>query len=290
MGLNYELTPHHRAYVSYSIAHKEPTRNDYENNLGLGLKAERLNDLEVGYKYLSEKLSAGANLYWMDYKDQFVLTGELNEIGEAVAINVPKSYRLGVELEAAWQPVDWFRWDANATLSTNKVKDAVVTLDDGTNAAVGDTHLSFSPDVIANSIFTFSWQGLKASLQCQYIGEQYLTNSGFKTMTGWDANGQETQESLMLDDHLTTNLDLSYSCRLPRFGLKDVTVGVTLYNLFSTKYDTNGWAAPAYKNEGGRVVAYNGSYATDYALRDQWAVGFAPAAPFNLMAHLSLNF
>ena len=289
-GLNYDITPNHKVYASYAIAHKEPTRNDYESNMGLDLKAERLNDLEVGYKFLSQTFSAGVNLYWMNYKDQFVLTGELNEIGEAVAINVPKSYRLGVELEAAWQPVDWFRWDANATFSKNRVKDAVVTLDDGTNASVGDTPLSFSPGVIVNNILTFSYKGFKASVQSQYIGEQYLTNSGFKTMTGWDADGQETTESLMLDDHFNTNVDLSYTFGLKAFGVKEVTAGLTLYNIFSAKYDTNGWAAPAYQQKDGRVVAYNGSYATDWALRDQWAVGFAPSAPFNLMAHLSVNF
>ena len=286
-GLNYQINKNHRVYVSYAIAHKEPTRNDYENNLGIGIKSERLNDLEAGYKFQSEKFSAGANFYWMNYKDQFVLTGELNEIGEAVAINVPKSYRLGVELEAAWKPVDWFRWDANATFSKNRVKDAQVTLDDGaTNASVGDTPLSFSPDVIANNIFTFSWKGFDLSLQSRYVGDQYLTNSGFKTMTGYDADGNETVESLLLEKNFTTNVDLSYNFSLPTFGLKDATLGVTFYNIFSKKYDTNGWAAPSYKLNGGQVVAYNGAG----GVRDQWAVGFAPAAPFNFMAHLSLNF
>ena len=286
-GLNYQISKNHRVYVSYAIAHKEPTRNDYENNLGIGIKSERLNDLEAGYKFQSEKFSAGANFYWMNYKDQFVLTGELNEIGEAVAINVPKSYRLGVELEAAWKPVDWFRWDANATFSKNRVKDAQVTLDDGaTNASVGDTPLSFSPDVIANNIFTFSWKGFDLSLQSRYVGDQYLTNSGFKTMTGYDADGNETVESLLLEKNFTTNVDLSYNFSLPTFGLKDATLGVTFYNIFSKKYDTNGWAAPSYKLNGGQVVAYNGAG----GVRDQWAVGFAPAAPFNWMAHLSLNF
>ena len=142
VGLNYDITKQHRVYVSYAIAHKEPTRNDYQNNFDsntynfLPMKAERLNDLEVGYKFLSPKFTAGVNLYWMDYKDQFVLTGALNDIGEAVAVNMPKSYRLGVELEAAWKPVDWFRWDANATFSKNRVKDAVVTLQEY-NATTG---------------------------------------------------------------------------------------------------------------------------------------------------------
>jgi len=99
--------------------------------MGIEQKAERLNDLEAGYKFQSEKFSAGANVYWMSYKDQFVLTGELNFIGEPISRNVGSSYRLGVELEAAWKPVDWFRWDANATFSKNRAQDWEVTLMDG---------------------------------------------------------------------------------------------------------------------------------------------------------------
>ena len=286
-GLNYQISPNHRVYASYAIAHKEPTRNDYESNIGLTLKAERLNDLEAGYKFQSPTFSAGVNLYWMNYKDQFVLTGELNEIGEAVAINVPKSYRMGAEIEAAWKPLDWLRWDANATLSKNRVKNAIVTLDDGTtNASLGDTPLSFSPDLIVNNILTFSYRSLSASIQSRFVGDQYLTNSGFKTMTGYDADGNETSESLLLKKNFTTNVDLAYTFGLPYFGVKEATVGITFYNVFSQKYDTNGWAAPSYKMQGGQVVAYNGAG----GIGDQWAAGFAPAAPFNFMAHLSVNF
>ena len=290
-GINYQINDNNRVYASYAIAHKEPTRNDYEDNIGLKMKAERLDDLEAGYKFLSETFSAGANLYWMDYEDQFVLTGELNEIGEAVAINVPESYRMGIELEAAWQPVDWFRWDANATLSRNRVKDVKVALNDGTEASLGDQPLSFSPDVIANSIFTFQHKGLSATLSGRYIGQQYLTNSGFEKMTCWEADGTtETQESIVLDGHFTSDLDLSYSFALPHYGVKKASVGITLYNLFSTKYDTGGWAAPSYRMNNGKVEAYNASCLTDYAVRDQWGVGFAPAAPFHCMAHLSVLF
>jgi iron complex outermembrane receptor protein len=299
-GLNYQLSPNHRIYASYAIAHKEPTRNDYQNNFGLNLKSERLNDLEVGYNFRSTRFTAGLNLYWMNYKDQFVLTGALNEIGEAVAMNVPKSYRLGAEVEAAWRPADWFRWDLNATLSKNRVKDAVVALHEydktsgnfvnaGT-ASVGDAPLSFSPDLILNNILTFSYWGFKGSVQSQYIGKQYLTNSGFKTMVGYDENGNATEESLLIGGRFTTNVDLSYNFGLPRCGLKDVTVGVMFYNVFNTKYDTNGWASPKYHTVNGQTVAYNGSCLADGAVRDQWAVGFAPAAPFNFMAHLSVNF
>ena len=286
-GLNYDITPNHKAYISYAIAHKEPTRNNFQNNLNAAMelpKAERLNDLEVGYKYQSKVFSAGANLYWMDYKDQFVLTGEIDKIGEAITRNVDKSYRLGVELEAAVKPVDWFRWDINATWSKNRVKGITVVLDDGNVADLGDQPLAFSPDWIANNIFTFNYKGMKASIQSQYVSKQYMTNTGFESYRTLDDNDKPVDVGMMLDGHFTTNIDLSYNFKLPKLGLKDATIGVTLYNLFSAEYDNNGWAAPAYTKENGNVVA------TGHGTHDQYEAGFAPSAPFNVMAHLSVNF
>ena len=286
-GLNYDITPNHKVYVSYAIAHKEPTRNNYQNNMNAELpmpKAERLNDLEAGYKYQSPTFSAGLNLYWMDYKDQFVLTGEIDKVGEAVTRNLDKSFRLGVEAEAAWKPVDWFRWDANATWSRNRVKGITVQLTDGSVADLGDQPLAFSPDWIVNNIFSFNYRGFSASVQSQYVSKQYLTNTGFESYKTLDDDGKPVDVSMILDGHFTTNLDLSYNFQLPKFGLKDVTLGVTLYNLFSAEYDNNGWAAPAFSRENGAVVA------TGWDTSDQYEAGFAPSAPFNMMAHLSLNF
>lgn len=286
-GVNYDLTPNHKVYASYAIAHKEPTRNNFENNINAELempKAERLNDLEAGYKYQSAVFSAGANLYWMNYKDQFVLTGEIDKIGEAITRNMPKSYRLGVELEAAVKPADWLRWDVNATWSRNRVKDITVKLADATVANLGDQPLAFSPDWIVNSILAFNYRGFEASVMNQYVSKQYMTNTGFESYQTLGDDDQPVDVSMMLDGHFTTNLDLSYNFRLPRLGMKDVTVGVTLYNLFSAEYDNNGWAAPAYDMKDGRVVA------TGWGTHDQYEAGFAPSAPFNMMAHLSVNF
>ena len=286
-GMNYDITSNHKVYASYAIAHKEPTRNNFQNSLNAELdqpKAERLNDLEVGYKYQSQLFTAGANLYWMDYKDQFVLTGEIDKIGEAITRNVPDSYRLGVELEAALKPIDWFRWDVNATWSKNRVKGITVQLMDGGVADLGNQPLAFSPNFILNNILTFNYRGLKASVQSQYVSEQYMTNTGFKSYQTHDDNGQLVDVGMMLDGHFTTNVDLSYNFQLPKLGIKDVTVGLTLYNLFSAKFDNNGWAAPAFTQQGDKVIA------TGWGESDQYEAGFAPSAPFNMMAHLSVNF
>ena len=290
-GLNYEITPNHRVYASYAIAHREPTRDHYEEHYGEEIKAERMGDVEIGYQFQSEHFTAGINLYHMHYKDQFVLTGELDDEGVAITKNIDKSYRMGIELEAAWKPVDWFRWDANATFSKNRAKNMMVTLDDySTVVNVGETPLSFSPGFIFNNIFSFNYKGFDAAIQSQFIGEQYLTNYGVKEMTCWSDwamdDAHKTTETLMLKKHFTTNIDLSYQFSIPQWSLKSARVGVTLYNVFSAKFDNNGWAAPQFRQDSnGNVYAVN-----TWGLRDSEAVGFAPSAPFNFMAHLDINF
>lgn len=285
-GINYQLDSHNRLYASYAISHKEPTRNDYQDNEVQHLKAEKLQDVEFGYRYESQKFTAGANFYYMYYNHQYVLTGELNDIGEMKASNENsgRSYREGVELEAAWKPVDWFRWDANATLSRNICKDWTVTLKDGSAVSLGDTHTAFSPDFIFNNIFTFNYKGFNAGIQSQYIGKQYLTNTDFDSYKNYNKDGSFDQDvDMFLKAHFNTNVNLSYHFALPCFGLKDITLGVTLYNIFNAKYDNNGWAAPSFRKDSkGNVEAY----CTD----DLYEAGFAPSAPFNWMAHLSINF
>ena len=285
-GINYQLDSHNRLYASYAISHKEPTRNDYQDNEVQHLKAEKLQDVEFGYRYESQKFTAGANFYYMYYNHQYVLTGELNDIGEMKASNENsgRSYREGVELEAAWKPVDWFRWDANATLSRNICKDWTVTLKDGSAVSLGDTHTAFSPDFIFNNIFTFNYKGFNAGIQSQYIGKQYLTNTDFDSYKNYNKDGSfDRNVDMFLKAHFNTNVNLSYHFALPCFGLKDITLGVTLYNIFNAKYDNNGWAAPSFRKDSkGNVEAY----CTD----DLYEAGFAPSAPLNWMAHLSINF
>ena len=290
VGLNYELNRHNRLYASYAMSHREPVRNNYQDNYVTHLKAERLQDIEVGYKYSSRRFTAGANLYYMLYDDQYVLTGQLNNIGQMIASNENsgKSYRAGIELEGAWQPVNWFRWDANLTLSRARNKDWTITTDDNNVVNLGETHTAFSPDVIFNNIFTFEYRGFQANIQSRFVGEQYMTNTDHKYYTNYNADGTvQSHVGMMLDKFFTTNVNLSYTFEAERFGLKklglkDATLGVTLYNIFNAKYDNNGWAAPGYRMNGGKVEAY--------CVDDLYEAGFAPSAPFNFLFNLSLGF
>ena len=268
-GLSWQINDHNRVFGSFSVAQKEPTRNNYtDGKLLEHPKAERLLDYELGYVFANKWLNIGANLYYMDYKDQLVLTGELNEIGEPVAANVPESYRMGVELMAGVKLDCGFTWDINATLSKNRVKDFTETLYEDEwvggeqwNTKKGDTHIAFSPDFILNNQFGYNYKGFSASLQSQYVSKQYMSNADC--------------ENHVLDAYFVSNLNLAYTFKLP--SLKSVTVGCTVYNLFNEEYENNGYAGSGFYYDGDQRVRY------DYA-------GYAAQAGTNFLAHLTLKF
>lgn len=282
-GLMYNFDGGHTVYASYAIAHKEPTRNDFEDMMAeadaVVPQSERLNNLEVGYKYESEKLSAFANAYYMVYDNQFVLTGAQDANGEMVARNIKDSYRLGLELGGSWRPFRGFEWDLNATISKNRAKNMNVTVinEDWSQsyANVGTTHLAFSPDFILNNQFSYEWKGLRAALTSKFVSEQYMTNSGFKAYQ--EEDGSYTRA--MIDKFFVTDLDLSYSFKMKY--VKKATVGVTVYNLFNEEYETNGSCSMNFRNSNGKIEAYNGGWA--------WAT-FSAQAPTHFLAYISLNF
>lgn len=270
VGLNWQPTKHLRIFASVAQAHKEPTRNNYTDGyLTEHPRAERLTDYELGATYTADNWHVGANLYWMDYKDQLVLTGELNEIGEAVSANVPKSYRAGIELQGGFSLPFGLSWEGNFTLSRNRIRDFKETIygyDDDWNdlpAAVvdhGDTHIAFSPDIIAGSTLNYTYKGLRTSLHTQFVSEQYMSNA--------DVAAHK------LDAYCVSNLDVSYTFS-PKSLAKNASIGVTVYNLFNEEYENNGWASSSYQNTPDTRVNYT---------------GYAAQAGINFLAHLTLKF
>lgn len=264
VGLNYEFAKHHAAYFSFAVAHKEPTRSDFTDRyLFSGLegnpKAERLLDYELGYRFKHPVVDAGINLYYMSYRNQLVHTGLTNEGGDNLNINVPDSYRRGIELTLAVRPAKWFTFGANATFSQNRIKNYTENIGDK-QFDMGTRTIAYSPNVIAGTVFDFHVKGFAAVLQTQYVGKQYLTNGNYDDLT--------------LDRYCVTNLDLSYTLQTHR--IRSVRFGVALYNLFNTEYCSNG---------------YGGSWLNGETLatRGSWACYF-PQAPLNLLANVTLNF
>ena len=267
-GASWQIDRNNRLFASVSVAHKEPTRNNYtDGKLDEHPKAERLTDYELGYTFANKYFHAGANIYYMDYKDQLVLTGELNEIGEPLAANIPDSYRMGVELMAGVELPCGFNWDANATFSRNRIKNFTEVLyDDDTyerwEINHGSTQISFSPDIIVNNTFSYRLKGFEASLQSNYVSKQYMSNT--------------EQKEHSLDAYFVSNLSLSYTFKLPK--TKSVTVGATIYNIFNEEYESNGYAGSGYYTDGdGTRHRYN------YA-------GYAAQAGTNVLGHINIDF
>ena len=267
-GLTYNSGPH-RAYASWSVAHKEPTRDNFTDSDPEHYPvAERLFDYELGYRFTNKLLTVGANLYYMDYKDQLVVTGQLSDTGNPVSFNVPDSYRMGIELQGELRPLTWFDWQVNATLSRNRIKNFVEYIyeDEWTNPITvdcGDTPIAFSPDFIFNNAFNFHVKGFDASLITKYVSSQYMNNA--------------KSEIAKLDGYCTTDLRLAYTFK-KLHGIKALRLGFTVYNLFNAKYFNNGYTGAGYYiNDEGQKEIYR------YA-------GFAAQAPTNVMATVSLNF
>lgn len=266
-GLTY-IKGGHRAFASWSVAHKEPVRDNFtDGDPNHYPSAERLFDYELGYSYTTSLFSLSANLYYMDYKDQLVVTGQLSDTGNPLSVNVPDSYRMGVELQGALRPVSWFDWQINATLSRNRIKDFVEYIyeDEWTNPITidcGDTPIAFSPSVILNNAFNFNWRGFEASLQTRYVSSQYMNN----------ARSAEAK----LDSYCVTDLHLAYTFKNIK-GVKGLRLGFAVYNLFDEKYCNNGYAGAGYYVDGGEKIIYR------YA-------GFAAQATTNVMGTVALTF
>ena len=130
LGLVYNISEKHRAYFSFGIANREPNRSVYRDaSPGEEPTFETLYDYELGYKYATSKLTFSGNLFYMDYNNQLVLTGKINNVGAPIMTNVKESYRAGIELQAGIRLAKRLKWDLNAGFSTNKIKDFISYVD-----------------------------------------------------------------------------------------------------------------------------------------------------------------
>lgn len=234
-GVNYRINGG-KLYLSYAIANREPNRDDLQANPDT--KNEFLQDWELGLeKQFSSVLSFTANLYYMQYKDQLVLSGVINDVGDFVRQNVDKSYRAGVELGALANLTKDFRMNANLTLSKNIIQEVNATKDDSV-VVIKDVDTSFSPSVIANLGLSYDLsKAFTVGLINQYVGKQYLDNT--------------QNENFRLKDYFLTDFNAKYSFELPRTS---VDLKLLVNNLFNQKYINNGFVygdAPYYYAQAG---------------------------------------
>jgi iron complex outermembrane recepter protein len=248
-GVSYEINKSNQLYFSYAVAHREPTRSNLTDAVdSLRPTPETLNDFELGYHLTMKKLLVNANLYYMDYKDQLVFTGEINDVGAAVMTNVAKSHRAGIEISAVWQPLNWLKWNANATFSQNKINNFTEYVDDWDtwgqrDTLLGNTNIAFSPEVIAaSSIIVTPVKNFELSILSKYVGKQYIDNS--------------SSEDRKLDAYLVNNFILRFTFK-PKF-VKEVSLFFSINNLLNEQYEANAWIYSYY--EGGERKAMDGYF------------------------------
>lgn len=276
MGLTYRINNYSNVYGSYAVGNREPNRDDLTKN-PITPVSEQLHDFEFGYKLQNSNFYLNANLYYMDYKDQLVLTGDLDDVGDPIRQNVADSYRAGIEIQTGYKLSDQFRIDANATFSQNKIKafDYIVydtqydpnTYDTVSYEAVvttyEDTDISFSPNVIFGSTLTYSpIKNANIALLSKYVGQQYLDNT--------------SSDSKSMDGYFVNNLNLSY--RIKPTWIKEVAFNVLVNNVFNNKYVSNGYTYSYF---------YRPENSNDAPITENF---YYPQATTNFLAGVTLKF
>ena len=261
-GLTYEFDPANQLYFSFARAHKEPNRDDYENGTP---EPEELNDFELGWRYTTDRVQVNTNLYFMDYHNQLVLTGGIDDTGAFVRENSGNSYRLGLEIDAAIRITDELSLRPNLAVSRNKNRDFLATWD-GELQNFGDTDISFSPEVVAANIIDYRpVQNLEIALLSKYVGEQFMSNVEAKASK--------------LDSYFVNDINIQYTwSSAPLF--KEVVFTGLINNVFNELYVSNGyfytWDEPNESLPGGQET-FEGA-------------GYYPQAETNFLAGVTLKF
>ncbi|MDO6515800.1 TonB-dependent receptor [Zobellia uliginosa] len=241
-GVVFNLDVNNNFYFSYAVANREPNRNDYE---GGSPKSEKLNDFELGWRYVSTSFQLNANAYYMKYKDQLVLTGQLNDVGAPLRANVGDSYRLGFELDANIQIGKKFFWRPNLAVSSNKNID-FFTENNGVLEELGNTTIAFSPNIITGNVLGYNpLYNLQLSLLNKYVGKQYMNNIH--------------NEDSVLDSYSQTDFNIQYQIDVNTF-VKSITLSGLVNNIFDSKFVSNG------ADYGGGYIYYYPQAGTNFLL------------------------
>jgi iron complex outermembrane receptor protein len=260
-GITYRLNSNDHIYFSYARANREPSRSDFESNTAI--KPEQLNDFELGWRHDSSKFSFNANAYYMLYNEQLVLSGAIDDVGAPLRTNSGKSSRLGLELEAAIQLSDQFAVQPNFTLSTNKTKESISSID-GELVNLGKTNIAFSPEIIVGNAVVFQPKdNVRISMLTKYVGEQFMGNTD--------------SEASKLKSYLVNDLNLSYELK-PKSVFKSIVISVMVNNLFNEKYVSNGY-----------YYTYDDTWSDPGMTTTIEGAGYYPQATTNFLAGLTLK-
>lgn len=260
-GFTWDYSANNKFYLSYAVAQREPNRNDYENG---NPRPEKLDDVELGWRYLSPDFQLNANVYYMKYKDQLVLTGELNDVGAPIRANVGDSYRLGLEVEASLKLGRQFQWQPNIALSSNRNIDFIFQRD-GVIENLGNTNIAYSPRIIVgNRIGWMPDDKLEIALLTKYVGEQYM--------------GNIDSENSTLEAYSQSDISLNYTLELAGF-VKSITLSGLVNNIFDSKFVSNGY-----------FFTFDDDFSNPGTVTTIEGAGYYPQAGINFLAGATVRF
>jgi iron complex outermembrane receptor protein len=285
-GITYQLDERNNIYASFAVGNHEPNRDDYTNSTPASRpKPENLKDFEAGYRTSGDIFKGGINLFYMLYKNQLILTGALNDVGSATRMNVDNSYRAGIEFDGRVKITNQLSWAANATISTNKIKDLNRTLasyDDNYDPlppvvqSFKKTNIAFSPSLIAGSEIAYSpIKNGSIAFISKYVSKQYLDNTSNINPTGITTSPDVADNPYAVNRYLKAYFvnDVRLSYNFSTKAIKNIGIGLLVNNVFSKKYEANGATYP--EVDGGTLVNYN---------------YYFPQATRNFLASLNLSF
>ena len=236
-GINYILNDAHSFYGFFGVGNKEPNRDDYTNSTPNSRPShEHMTDLEIGYKLKSKKAYANVNFYSMDYTNQLILTGAINDVGAAVRTNVASSYRRGVEVSGGVSISKNIEWKMNTTFSDNRIASFSEFIDDWdtwgqVQTNYKNTHIAFSPNIIASSQIVFKplnskkYGNMEFAVVTKYVGEQFIDNT--------------SNTDRMLNAYLVNDIRMQYSMKTKLF--KEIIFSTWIRNFTNTQYVSNAW-------------------------------------------------
>ncbi|WP_108867615.1 TonB-dependent receptor [Aquimarina aquimarini] len=261
LGATYQFNDSNHMYVSYARANREPRRSDFEKGIDT---EERLNDIELGWRLVKNKIEVNTNVYYMWYRDQLVLTGALDDVGNPIRETSGESYRLGIEIDANIILSDKFTIKPNIALSTNKNRD-FVTSRNGSLINLGDTNLSYSPNIVAGNMIVYSpLKNLQLGFLSKYVGEQYM--------------GNIDSENSKLDGFFVNDLNIVYEIKnIPVF--KSIVLTGLVNNIFDATYESNGY-----------FYTYDDRDEDTGAVTTNEGAGFYPQAGINFLLGATLKF
>ena len=262
VGVSYQLASNSSLYASYARANREPSRSDFESNPDV--KPEQLNDFEMGWRYNKEGVMLNINSYYMQYNEQLILTGALDDVGAPVRTNSGDSYRLGLEIEAAFSLSDAFIIQPVLTLSSNKNKQTYSQVD-GVLKDFGTTNISFSPEVVASNAFIYSpLKNFSLSFLTKYVGDQYMGNTDTDTSK--------------LKEYFVNDLNITYEWN-PKSVFSTVVVSALVNNIFDKEYVSNGY-----------YYTYDDDWSVPGQLTTIEGAGYYPQATRNFLVGVTLKF